>query len=128
MSLFQILRSRNFYFIFPEMRQGRCDILPKTEGSTGFSLRAATAEEKADSSGKDRPRNDNVVNLFERGQGGPPQKAGPTCSQAEACVPSLRAADQVAEELFDAGLLAGVLVVGDSAGLLAQFQAKDFFL
>ena len=37
-------------------------------------------------------------------------------------------ADEVAEEFFDAGLFAGVILLGNRAGLLAQLEAKDFFL
>src|SRR5258708_26522226 len=35
---------------------------------------------------------------------------------------------QVAEEFFDAGLLARVILLGNRAGLFAQFQAKNIFL
>ncbi len=43
-------------------------------------------------------------------------------------VQSNSAADQVAQEFFDAGFLARVVLLRNGTGLLAQLQTKDIFL
>src|SRR5713101_3942989 len=48
----------------------------------------------------------------------PPRKAAATTPSS--------ATDQIAEEFFDAGLFAGVILLGNGAGLLAQLEAKHF--
>src|SRR6266404_1802221 len=50
----------------------------------------------------------------------PPRKAAATKPGS--------ATDEVAEEFFDAGLFARVILLGNGAGLLAQLQTKHFFL
>ena len=49
------------------------------------------------------------------------------CTGKSACA-TVSAANQVAEELFDAGLFAPVLLVGNRARLLAKLEAKNLFL
>src|ERR1700731_4554340 len=49
------------------------------------------------------------------------------CATDGATKPS-SAADEVAEEIIDAGFFAGVILLGNGAGLFAQLERKPFFL
>src|SRR5208337_2495427 len=52
----------------------------------------------------------------------------PAKAAASRRTPKNLAMDKIAQKLFDAGALTGVLFLGDGTGLLAEFQAKDGLL